>query len=47
MKLALLLMLAVTRIPISKALAFTGILAAIIPFGPFIYDRWLPRSSGE
>jgi integral membrane protein len=45
--LALLLMLAITRIPISKGLAFTGILAAIFPFGPFIYDRWLPRSSGD
>lgn len=45
--LALLLMLAISRIPISKRLAFTGILAAIFPFGPFIYDRWLPRSSGE
>ena len=45
--LALLLMLGITRIPISKGLAFTGILAAMIPFGPFVYDRWLPRSSGE
>ena len=45
--LALLLMLAINRIPISKRLAFTGILAAIFPFGPFVYDRWLPRSSGE
>lgn len=39
--LVLMLILAVRRIPISRGFAFLGVVAAIVPFGPFIYDRWL------
>ena len=41
--LAVMLMMAITRIPISKAMAFAGIAAAVVPFGPFVYDRWLAK----
>ncbi len=42
--LCILLMLAITRVPISTSLAFCGVVAAIVPFGPFVYERWLPSS---
>ena len=41
------MMLAVKRICVSPAVAFVGILAAIVPFGPFIYDRWLMKHVPE
>jgi len=41
--LALLLLLAVSKVPISRKAAWLGVLAAIVPFGPFVYDRWLMR----
>lgn len=41
--LCIVLMLAVTKVPISSKLAFGGMVAAIVPFGPFIYERWLPE----
>ncbi len=41
--LAMMLMLAIKKVPIPRSLAFAGIVAAIIPFGPFIFDRWLAR----
>ncbi|APZ94207.1 DUF3817 domain-containing protein [Fuerstiella marisgermanici] len=41
--LVFMLMAAVSRVPISKGLAITGILAAIVPFGPFIFDGKLKR----
>ena len=41
--LAFMFMAAITRIPIASKVAFVGILAAIVPFGPFIYDRWLMK----
>ena len=31
------------RIPISKGLAAAGIVAAVVPFGPFVMDRKLRR----
>ncbi len=34
-------LLAVRRVPISRQLAFAGIVAAIVPGGPFVMDRWL------
>lgn len=39
--LVVMLMMATTKIPISKSLALAGMLAAIVPFGPFVFDRWL------
>lgn len=43
--LVMMLMLAINRVPISKRLALAGIAAAIIPFGPFVYDRWLAEKA--
>ena len=35
------LVAAVRVVPISKGLAAAGIAGAIVPFGPFVVDRWL------
>lgn len=35
--------LGMRRIPISRGLAGAGVVAAVLPFGPFIFDRWLGR----
>ena len=43
--LVLMLLLAVRRVPISPALAAAGIVAAIVPGGPFLLDRHLARHS--
>lgn len=34
-------LLAIRRVPLSKGLAAAGIIAAVVPFGPFVFDRWL------
>lgn len=34
---------AIGRIPLSKRLAMLGIVAAVLPFGPFVFDRWLHK----
>ena len=39
--LALMLMAAIKRVPMNTGQAILGILAAVIPFGPFLYDRRL------
>ena len=39
--LAIVFLLAIRRVPISKELAAAGIIAAVLPFGPFVFDRWL------
>ena len=39
--LAIVFLLAIRRAPISKELATVGIIAAVLPFGPFVFDRWL------
>jgi integral membrane protein len=38
-------LLGTRRVPISKGLAAAGIVAAVVPFGPFIIDRRLQRLS--
>jgi integral membrane protein len=43
MALAAMFLLGMKRIPISRALAAAGIVAAIFPFGPFIMDSRLGR----
>lgn len=43
--LVVMLMMAVSRIPISRGLAFAGVLAAVVPFGPFVFDRWLAEKA--
>jgi integral membrane protein len=45
--LALLFLGAVKSVPISFKLAILGIVAAIFPFGPFIFDRRLRRLDGR
>jgi len=39
--LAIVFLLAIRRVPISKGLVTAGIVAAVLPFGPFVFDRWL------
>ena len=39
--LAIAFLLATRRVPISKGFATAGIVAAVLPFGPFVFDRWL------
>jgi hypothetical protein len=34
----------IERVPLSRQLAVWGIVGAVIPFGPFVVDRWLARS---
>jgi integral membrane protein len=45
--LALMLMIAVSRVPITRWMAIAGIAAAVVPFGPFVYDRWLVKLDSE
>lgn len=35
--------LAIKRVPISQSLALKGIVAAVVPFGPFVFDRKLRK----
>ena len=39
--LTIVFLLAIRRVPISKGLATAGIIAAALPLGPFVFDRWL------
>jgi integral membrane protein len=41
--LASMFVLGIRRIPISKGMAAAGIVAAVVPFGPFVMDRRLAR----
>lgn len=43
--LAIMLMLAITKVPISRRMATVGFVAAIVPFGPFVYDKWLLKET--
>ena len=45
--LAVMCMVAVSRVPIGRKLGAAGILAAVVPFGPFVVDRWLRRLEQE
>lgn len=44
--LVLMLLVAIRKVPISPALAVGGIVAAVVPGGPFLLNRHL-RSSGQ
>ncbi|MBX3145421.1 MAG: DUF3817 domain-containing protein [Gemmatimonadales bacterium] len=37
----------IQRIPLPKGVAFAGIAAAVVPFGPFIMDRRLERIASQ
>lgn len=39
--------LAIKRVPMSRRLALLGIIAAILPFGPFVFDHWLSKIRKE
>ncbi|MCH2200710.1 MAG: DUF3817 domain-containing protein [Fuerstiella sp.] len=39
--LTVMFVLAVKKVPLAKGLAVAGIIAAVFPFGPFVFDRWL------
>ena len=41
--LVLMFLLAIRRVPIPEKLAMHGIVAAVIPFGPFVIDRRLGK----
>jgi integral membrane protein len=41
--LVVMFILGIRRIPISRRLAGAGIVAAVLPFGPFIMDRRLDK----
>ena len=43
--LSVMLLVAIKRVPISAQLAAAGTLGAVIPFGPFVVDRWLAAVS--
>ena len=43
--LAAALVMATERIGLSRRMAGLGVLAAVIPFGPFVYDRWLAEAA--
>ena len=45
--LAIAFLLATRRVPITKRLATAGIVAAVLPFGPFVFDRWLGELGNE
>ena len=39
--LAVMFVLAVKKVPLASGLAVAGIIAAVLPFGPFVFDRQL------
>jgi integral membrane protein len=39
--------MAVDRVPIPRRLALLGVLAAVVPFGPFVLDRRLAEVTPE
>lgn len=43
--LAMMLLAGVRRIPLPTGVALAGIGAAVIPFGPFVFDRTLKRAA--
>jgi integral membrane protein len=38
---------AVERVPIGTKLCVAGVVGAVIPFGPFVVDRWLAALAEE
>lgn len=41
--LVIMLGIAIWRVPITLRLSLLGMVSAVIPFGPFVYDRWLHK----
>ncbi len=40
-------LVAIRRVPIGMGLGLAGIAGAVVPFGPFVVDRWLRRLESE
>ena len=45
--LVVMLLLAVRKVPISLGMAAAGVVAAVVPGGPFVFDRHLARLDGS
>lgn len=41
--LVVMLAIGIWRVPMSFGLSLAGMVSAVIPFGPFVYDRWLQK----
>ena len=41
--LVLMLFIATWRVPIKPGMSLMGMVSAVVPFGPFVYDRWLRK----
>ena len=39
--LVLMLAISIWRVPLSVSMSLIGMLSAVLPFGPFVYDQWL------
>ena len=45
--LVLMLAVAIWRVPITFGMSLMGMVSAVIPFGPFVYDLWLKEVGGR
>ena len=43
--LAIMFVVGIKRVPLTTRLAAAGVFGAVIPFGPFVVDRWLAELS--
>ena len=41
--LVLMLAISIWRVPLGVNMSLMGMLSAVIPFGPFVYDHWLRK----
>lgn len=41
--LVLMLAISIWRVPLKVSMSLMGMLSAVIPFGPFVYDHWLKK----
>lgn len=41
--LVLMLAISIWRVPLKVSMALMGMLSAVLPFGPFVYDHWLKK----
>lgn len=41
--LVLMLAASIWRVPLKVSMSLVGMLSAVVPFGPFVYDHWLKK----
>lgn len=41
--LVLMLVISIWRVPLSLSMSLIGMVSAVLPFGPFVYDHWLKK----